>query len=157
MTESRVQLRGPEEPEYEKKEDTTYNIIKAVWSHGMYLLEYDSSSLTRLQKRRDRSRESSCGIIQIFTSYWCAVFIILVVLLVLAYQEVGKELSVVMTEETLDEMEIEFSPSNFPFHNLIKLGPQADVKDSIGRKMWAEDSNSQTLSEFLSAVTKASV
>lgn len=62
-----------------------------------------------------------------------------------------------MAEEPLDEIEIDFTSENFPFHNMIKLGSEDQVKNSIGQKMWEQDSNSQTLSEFLSAVTETSV
>ena len=85
LSESKIILRGNNESETVKKEDTNYNIIKSVWSNGMYLLEYDSAALNRLQKRKDKIKERTCGIIQILTSYWCAVFIILVVMLIIAY------------------------------------------------------------------------
>ena len=78
-------------------------------------------------------------------------------MLVLAYREVGNEKSVIMTEETLDDIDIDFKSSTFPFHNLIKLGTQATTKQNVGAKMWSENSNSQTLSNYLATVTETQI
>jgi hypothetical protein len=47
-----------------------------------------------------------------------------------------------MSEETLEDILIDFKSTSFPFHNLIKLGNQIATKQAIGAKMWAENSNS---------------
>jgi hypothetical protein len=47
-----------------------------------------------------------------------------------------------MTEESLEDILIDFKSSNFPFHNVIKLGNQESTKQTVGAKMWAENSNS---------------